>query len=116
MASGECERKKSGESVLWFQVFDQVGDAMTVDGYRNSGDRINTYPAKIYENRWVWMKVNNRIEIRVIANSKSNDIQETVVLKKFILSFDLSVMKRFRGPRLKGKDHEKFMPGLGGKK
>jgi hypothetical protein len=109
-------KKKSGEGVLWFQVFDQVGDALTVDGYRNSGEKINTYPAKIYENRWVWMMVNNRIEIRVIADTKSNDFQDTDMLKKFILSFDLAGMKRIRGPKLKGKDLEKFMPGLGGKK
>jgi hypothetical protein len=109
-------KRKNGEGVLWFQVFDQVGDALTIDGYRSSPERINTYPAKIYENKWVWLMVNNRIEIRVIADSKSDDFQNTDKLKKFILSFDLAGMKKIRGPKLNGKDLEKFMPRLGDKK
>jgi hypothetical protein len=109
-------KKKSGEGVLWFQVFDQVEDELTIDGYRNSSERINAYPAKIYENKWVWLMVNNRIEIRVIADSKSNEFQNTDKLKKFILSFDLAGMKQVRGPKLKGKDLEKFIPRLGDKR
>ena len=109
-------KKKSGEGVLWFQVFDQVGDALTIDGYKSSGERINAYPAKIYENKWIWLMVNNRIEIRVIADNKSNDFQNTDELKKFILSFDLAGMEKIRGPKLNGKDLEKFMPRLGDKK
>lgn len=110
------KKKKSGEGVLWFQVFDQVEDSLTVEGYRSSPERISSYPAKIYENKWVWLMVNNRIEIRVIADSKSNDFQDTDTLKKFILSFDLAGMKRIRGPKLNGKALEKFMPRLGDKK
>ena len=109
-------KKKSGEGVLWFQVFDQVEDELTLDGYRSSSERINSYPAKIYENKWVWLMVNNRIEIRVIADSTSNDFQNTDKLKKFILSFDLAGMKKIGGTKLKGRDLEKFIPRLGDKR
>ena len=109
-------KKKGGEGVLWFQVFDQVDDKLTIDGYKSSNEKVNKYPAKIFENKWIWLMVNNRIEIRVIADDKSKDFQSTDQLKKFITSFDLAGMEKITGPKLKGKDLEKFMPKLGDKK
>lgn len=108
-------KNKSGEQVLWFQVFDQVDDRATIDGYKTSREKIDTYPVKIFENKWIWMMVNNRIEIRLIADDKTKDFQNTEKLKKFILSFDLAGMEKVTGPRIKGKDLEKFIPGLGKK-
>ncbi|HNW29997.1 MAG TPA: hypothetical protein PKN50_16075 [Spirochaetota bacterium] len=108
-------KNKSGEQVLWFQVFDQVDDKVTIDGYKNSKEKIEKYPAKIFENKWIWMMVNNRIEIRLIADDKTRDFQNTDKLKKFILSFDLAGMEKVTGPKIKGKDLEKFIPKLGKK-
>jgi len=108
-------KNKSGEQVLWFQVFDQVDDRATIDGYKTSREKIDSYPVKIFENKWIWMMVNNRIEIRLIADDKTKDFQNTEKLKKFILSFDLAGMEKVTGPRIKGKDLEKFIPGLGKK-
>jgi hypothetical protein len=109
-------KKNNGEGVLWFQVFDQVEDTLTIDGYKSSNEKVNKYPAKIFENKWIWLIVNNRIEIRVIADDKSKDFQSTDQLKKFILSFDLAGMQKITGPKLKGKDLEKYIPKLGNKK
>jgi hypothetical protein len=60
--------------------------------------------------------VNDRIEIRVIADGKSNEFQNTGKLKKFIASFDLEGLEKIKGPKLKGKDLEKYMPELGDKR
>ena len=106
-------RKKGGAAVLWFQIFDQIDDKATIDGYRNSTEKVGKYPAKIFENKWIWLMVNNRIEIRLIADDKAKDFQNTERLKKFIQSFDLAGMEKVTGPKLKGKDLEKFIPKLG---
>ncbi len=106
-------KNKSGEGVLWFQVFDQVEDKATIDGYSTSTEKIGKYPAKIFDNKWIWMMVNKRIEIRLIADDKSKDFQNTEMLKNFILSFDLAGMEKVTGPKIKGKDLEKFIPKIG---
>ncbi len=104
---------KNGENVLWFQVFDQEGDAKTIEGYKNAKDRIAEYPAKIYDNKWIWMMVNNRIEIRLIADDKSKEFQSNDKLKEFILAFDCAGLARVTGPKLKGSDLKKYIPKLG---
>lgn len=106
-------KNKKGEGVLWFQIFDQVGDKATIEGYKNVKDKVNKYPAKIYEDKWIWMLINNRIEIRLIADDKSKDFQSTKRLKDFILSFDLAGLESITGKKLKGKDFEKYIPKLG---
>lgn len=108
-------KKKSGEGVMWFQVFDQVEDKATIEGYKSSAEKVGKYPAKIFENKWIWMMVNDRIEIRLIADDKSKDFQNTEKLKKFILSFDLAGLEKITGPKQKGKDLEKYIPKLGKK-
>jgi hypothetical protein len=109
-------KKKGGEGVLWFQVFDLSNDKATADSYKNTNDKIENYPAKIFANKWIWILINNRIEIRLVADDKSKEFQDTDKLKKFILSFDLSGMENVKGPKLKGKDFEKFIPKMSGKK
>jgi hypothetical protein len=106
-------KNKEGNNVLWFQVFDQVGDAKTIEGYKNSSERIGKYPARIFDNKWIWLMVNNRIEIRCIADNKSKEFQSNEKLKEFILAFDLEGMGRVTGPKLKGTDLKKFIPRLG---
>lgn len=56
--------------------------------------------------------VNNRIEIRLIADDKTREFQDTNKLKKFIETFDLAGMEKISGPRVKGKDLQKFIPKL----
>lgn len=75
-------KNKSGENVLWFQIFDQVDDKATIDGYKTSPEKVSNYPAKIFENKWIWIMVNNRIEIRLIADDKTREFQDTNKLKK----------------------------------
>lgn len=108
-------KNKKGEGVLWFQIFDQVADKATVDGYKSVKDKVDKYPAKIYEDKWIWMLINNRMEIRLIADDKSKDFQSTKRLKEFILSFDLAGLEAITGKKLKGKDLEKYIPKLGEK-
>ncbi|MBN2160024.1 MAG: hypothetical protein JW807_11565 [Spirochaetes bacterium] len=108
-------KNKKGEGVLWFQVFDQVEDKATLNGYKNVKDKVDKYPAKIYEDKWIWMLINNRIEIRLIADDKSKDFQSTSQLKKFILYFDIAGLEAITGKKLKGKDFVKYIPKLGEK-
>lgn len=105
-------KNTSGEGVLWFQIFDQVDDKATIDGYKTSTEKVGKYPAKIFENKWVWIMVNNRIEIRLIADDKIREFHDTDKLKKFIETFDLAGMEKITGPKVKGKDLQKFIPKL----
>lgn len=108
-------KKKGGDGVMWFQVFDQVDDKGTLDSYKNTKDKVDKYPAKIFENKWIWLLVNDRIEIRLLADDKSKDYQNTQKLKDFINAFDLSGLEKITGPKIKGKDLEKYIPKLGNK-
>lgn len=104
---------KNGENMLWFQVFDQIGDDKTIDGYKNARDRVGQYPAKIYENKWIWIMINNRIEIRLIADDRSKEFQNVDKMKEFLQAFDCAGLNRVTGPKLKGADLKKFIPRLG---
>ena len=105
-------KKKNGESVLWFQVIDQKENKDIAESYRTGTRKVDDYPVKIYDNKWVWLLVNNRIEIRLIADDKCKDFKNTEKLQNFIRAFDLSGMEKVSGPVLKGKDLEKFIPKL----
>jgi hypothetical protein len=105
-------KKKNGESVLWFQVFDQKENSGIADSYRTTEKKVDNYPAKIFDNKWIWLLVNDRIEIRLIADDKSVEFKNNDKLRDFILTFDLSGMEKVTGPALKGKDLEKFIPKL----
>jgi hypothetical protein len=107
--------KKGGEMVLWFQVLDQVDGKSTFNKIREKTIEIDKYPAKIKENQWIIMLVNNRIEIRLSAYTASKDFQDTDELKTFIKLFDLAGMEKITGPKLKPDELEKFIPKLGGK-
>ncbi len=108
-------KNKSGETVLWFQIFDQVEDKLTIDQYKSSTEKVGKYPAKIFENKWIWLMVNERIEIRLVADEKQKEFQNTEKLKNFILSFDLAGMEKVTGPKIKGNELKKFIPGIGKK-
>ncbi len=109
-------KKKGGEGVMWFQVFDQVKDKNIINSYKNDAkEKFGKYPAKIFENKWIWIMVNDRIEIRLLADDKSKEYQNTQRLKDFLSAFDLAGMEKITGPMLKGKDLEKYIPRLGDK-
>jgi hypothetical protein len=105
-------QKKSGERVMWFQVFDMQNERATIESYADISDKLKKYPAKINNNKWVWILVNKRIEIRLIADDKSKDYQDTEKLKKFLLSFDLAGMEGVTGDKISGKEMQKFLPQL----
>lgn len=107
--------KKDGAMVLWFQVLDQIDDKSSIAIYKKAIDKVDKYPAKIYKDRSIWMLVNNRMEIRVTADDRAKDFQNTDELKNFIKLFDLAGMEKVTGPKLKPDELEKFIPPLGGK-
>ena len=97
---------------MWFQVFDNVDDSSIKDSYKNSSETFDGFPAKIYDDKWVWILVNDRIEIRLIADDASEDYKNTEKLKEFLRAFDLSGMKKVSGPKVAAKELEKFIPHL----
>jgi hypothetical protein len=106
-------KKKKGDIVLWFQVFDNVDDKAVINSYKTVSDKIEKYPAKIYKDKWVWVLVNNRMEVRLIADDKAKDFQNTEELTKFVKGFDLEGMEKVTGPKMKAQELEKFVPKLG---
>jgi hypothetical protein len=109
----QCKVKnKSGDPVLWFQVFDQIDDEAVVYEYKISKEKIDSYPAKIVENKQVRIMVKDRFEIQLIAENNYTDFQNTEKLKNFIKAFDLAAMEKISGPKLTGKDLKKFIPQL----
>jgi len=106
-------KKKKGDIVLWFQVFDNVDDKAVINSYKTVSDKIEKYPAKIYKDKWVWVLVNNRMEVRLIADDKAKEFQSSEELTKFIKEFDLEGMEKVTGPKMKAQDLEKFIPKLG---
>ena len=103
-------KNKDGKRVLWFQVFDQVNEEKTIESYKNSTDKVEKYPANINKDKWIWMMVNNRIEIRLLADDGSKDFQNTDKLKKFILSFDLKGLEAIKGDKVTAKELQKYIP------
>lgn len=108
-------KKKGGELVLWFQVFDQSAGKTDFNKIQEKMVKIDNYTAKIKENQWIALLVNNRFEIRLFAYTASKDFQDTGELKRFIKLFDLAGMEQVTGPTLKPDELEKFIPKLGGK-
>ncbi len=109
-------RKKGGTRVVWFQVFDNVEDKSVIESYKNTGDTIEKYPAKIYDNKWIWILVNDRIEIRLIADDNEKEYRNTEMLENFLSLFDLKGMEKVTGPKVSAKELEKFIPKLDDKK
>jgi hypothetical protein len=108
-------QKKDGENVLWFQVFDQKDDKGIIESYGGAAAKFEGYPAKINDNKWIWILVKDRIEIRLIADDKAKDYASTDVLKDFIKKFNLAGMAKVEGEKLTGKELGKFIPTLGEK-
>ncbi|MCP4133989.1 MAG: hypothetical protein GY754_23680 [bacterium] len=105
-------RQNDRQRVLWFQVLDQVKDSATIDGYRNVLEKLGDYPVKVELDKWVWIMVNERIEIRVMADEKADDFRDTRKLLEFLGMFDLEGLKKIRGYVRNGKQLRKYIPKL----
>ena len=104
--------KASKKGVMWFQLFDHAGDQGAAKAYRDSAEKVDKSPASVFADKFVWVLVNNRFEIRLMADEKTPDYQNTEKLKDFVRRFDLSGMEQYTGPKLGGEEMRKFMPKL----
>jgi hypothetical protein len=105
-------KKPDKKTVMWFQVFDQKGNDNIIKGYKNSSDKIGKHPASISRDHFIWILVNDRMEIRLIADSSNKDYQNTDKLRDFLLKFDLDGLEKIKGSKVKAKDLEKYLPKL----
>jgi hypothetical protein len=104
--------KANKQAVMWFTLSDQIDNEAAVKGYRDATETMDKYPASIFENRFVWILVNNRFEIRLTAEDKSSEYQNTEKMKNFLRRFDLAGMEGYAGPKLSGEELRKFIPKL----
>lgn len=106
-------KEKGGKHALWFQMFDHINDRLARGSYVLTGQKIGKYPAKIDADRWIWILVNNRIEIRVFADERSSKYMSTPLLTQFIKAFDLNGMEKVCGRELTAAGLKKYIPKLG---
>jgi hypothetical protein len=104
--------KANKQAAMWFQLFDQADNEAAVKGYQNASEKMDKYPASIFANKFVWILVNNRFEIRLMADDKSPEYQNTEKLKGFLRRFDLAGMEGYTGAKLSGEELRKFIPKL----
>ncbi|MBN1532636.1 MAG: hypothetical protein JXA20_08240 [Spirochaetes bacterium] len=104
--------KQNKQAVMWFTLFDQIDNEAAVKGYQKETERVDRYPASIFDNKFVWILVNNRFEIRLTSEDKSPEYQNTEKLKGFLRRFDLAGMEGYSGPKLSGEELRKFIPKL----
>ena len=102
---------KNGKQACWFHMLDQVGQDNS--SYTNSTEKVGKYPASISPNNHVWILVNNRFEIRLVADSETEVFKNTEMLKKFLMSFDLAGLEAVQGDKISPKAMAKFIPQLG---
>ena len=102
---------KNGKQACWFHMLDQVGQDNS--SYTNSTDKVGKYPASISPNNHVWILVNNRFEIRLVADSDSEVFKNTEMLKKFLMAFDLAGLEAIQGEKVSPKVMAKYIPQLG---
>lgn len=102
---------KNGKQACWFHMLDQVGQDNSL--YTNSSEKVGKYPASISQDNHVWILVNNRFEIRLVADSESEVFKNTEMLKKFLMSFDLQGLEGIQGGKVSPKVLAKYIPQLG---
>src|SRR5271157_5719053 len=103
------KNRSTKDGVMWFQLFDQVNNDNIAKGYQGSAEKFDKYPATISPDSFVWILVNNRFEIRLMADNKSKDFQSTERLEGFLRKFDLGGMEKYTGPKLSGEEMKKFI-------
>ncbi len=106
---------QSGKEVMWFQLFDQADEKdkkKAIKHYENSKDKIaGKYPASISDSS-IWTLINKRIEIRLIASSKSKAYKNKEKLKQFLMKFDIDGLAKITGDKKKPKELMKYCPKL----
>lgn len=103
---------KQQKRVLWFQVFDQKEDASIQAEYKKLKEQVAGYPANINKDKWIWILINNRVEIRLLADEERRDFQSTERLTDFIKRFDLKGLEKIAGERVQGKAFRKYIPKI----
>ena len=106
--------KGTKKRVMWFQFFDRIDKREdAVNHYANQTEKVAGFPASISKNNFVWVLINNRFEIRLVADSKNKLYQNTEKLKKFIMAFDIKAMAKYQGEQKLSPDElKKFVPKL----
>ncbi|MCB1160289.1 MAG: hypothetical protein H7A25_13500 [Leptospiraceae bacterium] len=107
--------QQGSKRVMWFQMFDQVGNASVIDSYKTATQKVvdGKYPAKVSENNHIWLLVGNRFEIRLIADSKNKVFQNTKKLEEFLKSFDLAGLEGItQADKMASSLLEKYIPRL----
>ena len=104
---------QNGKRVMWFQLFDQIEEKdKAIKSYKDNKKKINgKYPATISDSM-IWILINDRIEIRLMADSKNKAYHGKEKLKKFINMFDLAGLEKISGPKAKTDDLKKYCPKL----
>lgn len=106
------QTKNTKTRVLWFQVFDQLGEQSTIDSYKNAVDKIDKYPANVSKDKWAWILINSRIEIRLLADNASKEFQNSEKMKRFLFAFDLDGLENITGEKVDAKELKKYLPKL----
>jgi hypothetical protein len=101
---------KDGKRAVWFHMLDQAGN--DVSSYDNARDKVGQWPAMVSENVHVWILVNRRFEIRLMAADESDDFKDTEKLKKFLMSFDLDGLSKVPGEKISPREMAKYLPKL----
>ncbi|HNR87335.1 MAG TPA: hypothetical protein PKM65_03250 [Spirochaetota bacterium] len=104
---------KTMKRAMWFQIFDQKGDDSIVSYYKKSSETVAGYPANVNKDKWIWILINNRIEIRLLADDEHPDFQKTEKLAEFLKRFDLTGLSKIDGAKVQGSALRKYMPKLG---
>ncbi len=107
--------RRGGDKVLWLQIYDQKDEKDVIASFLESGEKVGKFPAKIYENQWVFVLVNKRFEIRLVADEKAKDFRNTARLKEFFYAFDLDGLQKIRGGRITCRELKKYLPPLPGR-
>lgn len=104
--------KKASNRVMWFQFFDQQGEKNT---YTKTKKKVLGFPAKVFDNKHIWILINDRFEIRLMADSKEESYQDNEKLTAFLSAFDLEAMKSYTGKeRVPATELRKWIPKIEG--
>jgi hypothetical protein len=99
----------NGKKVMWFQLFDQVDKKDSIESYKSSEQKVGKYPADVNENKWIWMVVADRFEIRLIAEDKSS-FANTQKLTEFLMAFDFAAMEKAPAEKMTPEQMKAFLP------
>lgn len=104
---------KGDKKVMWFQLFDNIDkQEKAKKQYASKTKKVNgKYPATISDSM-VWVLINDRIEIRLMADSTNKEYQTKEKLLEFINSFDIDGLASISGDKKDVAELKKFCPKL----